>query len=198
MCGVRDQRRARRTAGRPARREKRSVVRRILAQQRRPMAAVKVCVAEPWRKLACLRKFRLCAGGRAAGGRSEVAGQRRRACVGVAERAPHRADVESVPNQCLLVSRPHRRSWMVPPAVAGPGQCAKNLDRLYPLLTESAFVEYLRGIGEIRRRARTSACRWVPCERQHTTGYFSRPISRARRTASRRLVTSNLVRIAET
>src|SRR4029079_3108768 len=125
------------------------------------MAAVKVCIAEPWRKLACRREFRLCAGGRAAGTRFEIAGQRRHAGVGVAERAPHRADVESVPNPRLLVSSTHRRRRMVPPAVAGHGQCAKNLDRLYPLLTESALVEYLRGIGESG----------VGQERLHAGGY---------------------------
>ena len=86
------------------------------------MTEVKGLVADPWRQLTCGREGMLFADGADAGSRLQIGEQSGGGGVQVATGQPRLTHGKAVPDQCLLVSGPHRRSRMVAPPVARDGK----------------------------------------------------------------------------
>src|SRR5512139_372256 len=157
-------------------REQRAVVLRVLADQRRPVAAVERRITQPWRE--SLRRGELGLGPDVADPvLGEVGRDGRRAGVGEPALAPDLAAGEGVARQRLLVALPHQHRRMVTPAVARADEPAQDLDALDALLAKAALVEHPGGLLEVGVGQEGLHGRWVPLAGgAQTTPHFPRRI----------------------
>ncbi len=121
--------------------EERCVRGRILAYQRRPVAAVKDVVTEPRRQFPRNGQQRLVTYRYTWAEREQVGDECGRTAVLMTVLTPHLADFQAIPDQRFLVSGPHPHCWMVAPPVTRDDKAAKDLQRLDTLFAQSATVQ---------------------------------------------------------
>ena len=139
---------ATRTAGRRGCRGTSAGRSRVLAEQAGLVAAVQRRVAQPGRQGAGGGQLLLGPGG-GHPDQGQLLPQLQLAGVGEPEHEPGPAHRHPVAAQRLLVALPHQDRRVVAPAVAGGGQGPQHLERLDPLLAETAWVEGPGAGGEL-------------------------------------------------